>query len=258
MNTLNIVKIGGKIVDDKTELHQFLQDFSQLESPKILIHGGGKLASDLCEKLDIPIKMTNGRRITDEASLDVAVMVYAGLVNKKIVAYLQGLSTNALGLSGADLDIIPAQKRSHPEINFGFVGDINSEDVNRYFIRRLLDEQIVPIFSAITHDTKGHLLNTNADTIAATLATAMAKDYNIQLTFCFEKQGVLEDADDDDSWIETISKSEFADLREKGIISDGMIPKLDNAFSALENGVKQVFLKHSKNLLTKTGTELTS
>lgn len=258
MNTLNIVKIGGKIVDNKSDLHQFLQDFSQLESPKILIHGGGKLASELCEKLDIPIKMTDGRRITDEASLDVAIMVYAGLVNKKIVAHLQGLSTNALGLSGADLDIIPAHKRDHPEIDFGFVGDIKSENVNRYFIRRLLDEQIVPIFSAITHDNQGQLLNTNADTIAATLASAMARDYNIQLTFCFEKQGVLKNADDDDSWIESISKSEFADLREKGIISDGMIPKLDNAFSALDNGVKQVFLKHSKNLLTETGTELIS
>lgn len=258
MNTLNIVKIGGKVVDDKANLHQFLQDFSQLESPKILVHGGGKLASDLCEKLDIPIKMTNGRRITDEASLDVAVMVYAGLVNKKIVAYLQGLSTNALGLSGADLDIIPAQKRDHPEIDFGFVGDIDSDNINRYFIRRLLDEQIVPVFSAITHDNKGQLFNTNADTIASTLAKAMAKDYNVQLTFCFEKKGVLKDADDDDSWIENISKDKFADLKEKGIISDGMIPKLDNAFSALEGGVTNVFLKHSKNLLTKTGTELTS
>lgn len=256
MEKLNIVKIGGKIVDDKDELRRFLQDFAELESPKILVHGGGKLASDLCEKLDIPIQMNEGRRITDEASLDVAVMVYAGLVNKKIVAQLQGFATNALGLSGADLNIIPAHKRNHPKIDFGLVGDIESKNVNRYFIRRLLDEQIVPVFSAITHDNKGQLFNTNADTIAATLAKALTKDYLVHLTYCFEKLGVLKDASDDESWMESLSKEKFEALKNEGIISEGMIPKLENAFDALGYGAKQVSLKHSKHLLTETGTEL--
>lgn len=258
MDILNIVKIGGKVVDDEGGLKRFLKDFAGGTSPKILVHGGGKLVSDLCVKLEIPVRMTDGRRITDEASLDVAVMVYAGLVNKKIVAHLQGMSVNALGLSGADLDIIPATKRNHPEIDYGMVGDIKSNDINRYFIRRLLEEDIVPVFSAITHDNSGQLLNTNADTVASVMASALARDFRVHLTYCFEKPGVLSDAGDEDSWLESLSASEFEKLKREGTISEGMIPKLDNAFDALNGGASRVVLKHFNNLLNETGTELLS
>lgn len=256
MDTLHVVKIGGNIVNDEQKLDNFLNHFVQLDYPKVLVHGGGNSASDLCNKLDIPIQMTNGRRITDEPALDVAVMVYAGLINKKIVAKLQGLSCNALGLSGADLNIIPAEKRSGTEIDYGFVGDIEANDVNTYFIRRLLDEQIVPVFPAITHDTEGQLLNTNADTIASTLSVAFSSHYNVSLTYCFGKQGVLSDVEDSDSWIPQLKEQKYTDLKNEGVIHEGMIPKLDTAFEALNQDVNQVHIKHAENLLNDTGTEL--
>lgn len=256
METLHIIKIGGNVVNNAARLDSFLQKFVTEDSLKILVHGGGSSASDLCKKLGIPIQMNKGRRITDKPALDVAVMVYAGLINKNIVAKLQGRSCNALGLSGADLNIIPAQKRSGTDIDYGFVGDIEAEDINTYFITRLLDEQIVPVISAITHDTQGQLLNTNADTIASTLAAALSKKYEVKLTYCFAKSGVLQNINDESSLIEQLSQKKYAELKEQGIISEGMIPKLDTAFEALSKNVHQVHITHADNLSNQTGTEL--
>lgn len=256
METLHVVKIGGNIVNNEKRTDEFLANFVRLDSPKILVHGGGSSASDLCQKLDIPIQMTNGRRITDEPALDVAVMVYAGLINKNLVAKLQGLSCNALGLSGADLNIIPAEKRTGTEIDYGFVGDIDSESINNYFLTRLLDEQVIPVISAITHDTEGQLLNTNADTIASTLSAALSEKYEMELTYCFGKSGVLQDVNDEGSLIDSLTYDEFEDLERENVILEGMIPKLDTAFEALKQNVQRVQIKHSKNLLTDIGTEL--
>ncbi len=256
MKPVQIVKIGGNIVNDEDKLDKFLQCFIQLNHPKIVVHGGGSSASDLCKKLDIPIKMNNGRRITDAPSLDVAVMVYAGLINKNIVAKLQGKSCNALGLSGADLNIIPAEKRTGTKIEYGFVGDIEAKEINTYFIQRLLDEQIVPVFSAVTHDTNGQLLNTNADTIASTLAVALSKKYHVNLTYCFDKIGVLKDIEDDDSLIDYLNKDKFFKLKDKGIINEGMIPKLHTAFEALNGNVQNVYIKHAENISNEIGTKL--
>jgi acetylglutamate kinase len=257
MESLQIVKIGGNIVNDEDKLNNFLQRFIELNHPKIVVHGGGSSASDLCKKLDIPININNGRRITDAPSLDVAVMVYAGLINKNIVAKLQGQTCNALGLSGADLNIIPAKKRTGTTIDYGFVGDIEAEAINTYFVQRLLDEQVVPVFSAVTHNTEGQLLNTNADTIASSLAVALSKRHQVNLTYCFEKIGVLKDVEDDDSLINYLNNNKFSKLKDNGIINDGMIPKLDTAFEALNNNVHQVHIKHAENLSNEIGTELT-
>ena len=257
MESLNIVKIGGCIANDPDHLITFLNHFLALEYPKMLVHGGGSSASNLCRKLDIPVQMKNGRRITDKPSLDVAVMVYAGLINKNIVARLQGHSCNALGLSGADLNIIPAQKRNHPAIDYGFVGDITADSINTYFLSRLLDEQAVPVLSAITHDGKGQLLNTNADTVASTLARSMTKKYKVSLTYCFDKPGVLENIHDDDSWIKGINRQQYLRMKKDGRISKGMVPKLDTAFEALQNGIDSVHIKQAMNLTNKIGTTLT-
>lgn len=257
MQTLNIIKIGGSIANDEQRLASFLDNFVNIDYPKILVHGGGTSATDLCKKLGIPVQMKDGRRITDKPALDVAVMVYAGLINKTIVAQLQGRSCNAIGLSGADLNIIPAQKRDHPTIDYGFVGDITPEEINTYFIQRLLDEQVVPVFPAVTHDGKGQLLNTNADSIASSLTIALTKRYTTNLIYCFEKPGVLRDVEDDDSWIEHIDSEKYLQLKEDGIINEGMIPKLDTAFEALQQDVNRVYIKHADNLLNDTGTVLT-
>jgi len=256
MESLKVVKIGGNVVNNKSLLHDFLEKFQQLLAPKLIVHGGGRSASELCRKLDIPIKMNKGRRITDADSLDVAVMVYAGLINKKMVASLQALGCNALGLSGADLNTIPAQKRTAAEIDYGYVGDINAEDINTYFIKRLLDEQIVPVFPAITHDTQGQLLNTNADTIAASLAIALSKKYRVTLTYCFAKDGVLGDLKDESSLIEKLDREHFQQLKANGTIHEGMIPKMDTAFQALSNNVDRVLIKNAGNLHNTIGTEL--
>lgn len=256
MQALNIIKIGGSIANSDSRLATFLKNFAGIDTPKIIVHGGGTAATDLCEKLRIPVRMKEGRRITDEPALDVAVMVYAGLINKRIVAKLQELSCNALGLSGADLNMIPAQKRQHPKVDYGFVGDVEPKDINTYFIRRLLDEQVVPVFPAITHDGNGQLLNTNADTIASALTIALTKNYSTHLTYCFEKPGVLQDVEDDDSWIQQIDQEKYDRLKKEGIINEGMIPKLETAFEALKQGVDRVHIKHADNLLNDKGTEL--
>jgi len=257
MKTLEIIKIGGNILNDQHQLNKFLDEFTKLDHPKILVHGGGSSASDMCQKLNIPIQMEDGRRITDGPTLDVAVMVYAGLINKTIVAKLQAQSSNALGLSGADLNVISAQKRNDTEIDFGFVGDIDRKSFNTYFLNRLLDEQIIPVISAITHDSNGQLLNTNADTIASTLAAALCQTCEVKLSYCFEKVGVLQNVDDANSLIELLNKETFTNLKAEGVIKDGMIPKLDTAFDALNQDVQNVYIKHAQNLSKQTGTELT-
>lgn len=242
---LRIVKIGGKVIDDPAYLWQFLADFSALTGPKILVHGGGKLASELEKRLGLETKMINGRRITDAAALEVVTMVYGGKVNKQIVSQLQAHGSNALGLSGADLDLIRAHQRPAKPIDFGFVGDI--ESINHQALQYLLEGNIVPVLAPITHDQRGQLFNTNADTVASTLARSMAAHYQVELIYCFELNGVLNDPASDEA-ISKINLAHYSDLKDQGVISGGMIPKLDNAFEALQEGVAKVGICHFQSL----------
>lgn len=251
---INVVKIGGNVIDNADALERFVNDFAQLPSPKILIHGGGKLATRLSEKLEIPTQMIDGRRVTDRDTLDVVTMVYAGLVNKQIVAKLQAAGCNAIGLSGADADVIPARRRSPIPVDFGFVGDIDAGNINTDFIATLLKSGVTPVFCAITHDGKGSLLNSNADSIASAVAVASAAIAPTFMHFCFEKTGVMRDVDDSTSLIKEITPAYYVELRESGVVNKGMIPKIDNAFAAVKSGVKSVTIKHSDNLLSDIGT----
>ncbi len=253
MSTLKVIKIGGHLLDDEMLLTKFMQDFANLEGRKILVHGGGKKATDLSRSLGLEVKMIEGRRVTTKADLDVTVMVYAGLVNKKLVAELQALKVDVLGLSGADLDLIKAEKRPSEPIDFGYVGDIDEKGVNNEKLEKLLESEFIPVFSAITHDGHGNLLNTNADTIATNIAKAMASNYEVELIFCFEKEGVL---NSNNQLIETLTDAEFDQLKGQRIIKDGMIPKLTNGFDALSGGVTSVWIKHAKNLTQSIGTKL--
>ncbi|MBR2298503.1 MAG: acetylglutamate kinase [Bacteroidales bacterium] len=256
MSQLTILKIGGNIIDVPYLLEKFISDFVKIEGPKILIHGGGKLASELSAKMGIETKMHEGRRITDYETLKLVTMVYAGLINKEIVAGFQKDGCNAIGLSGADANIIPATRRAPQPIDFGYVGDVNPQMINDRFLFSLLSMGITPVICAITHDGNGSLLNTNADTIASSIAIAMSKHYSTKLVYCFEKNGVLLDPDDDDSVISLITYDHFQNLKKEGIISKGMIPKLDNAFKAISNGVSEVEIKHASNLNLQIGTLL--
>lgn len=247
-STLNIIKIGGNVIDDDIQLDIFLEKFAAVPGKKILVHGGGKIATRLASQLGIEAKMVEGRRITDEAMLDVVTMVYAGLTNKKIVATLQKYQCDALGLSGADGNVIKAVKRPVKEIDYGYAGDILADSVDNLAIKKFLDAGFTPIFSAITHNGNGQLLNTNADTIASALATSLADHYETSLIYCFEKNGVLLDVNNDDSVIETITALDFDRYKERGIISDGMIPKLQNAFDAINKGVHSVYIGNASNL----------
>ncbi len=235
---LSIVKIGGNVIENTTELTKFLQYFSELKGPKILVHGGGKLATELGNKLGIKAQMVNGRRITDAQSLEITTMVYGGLANKNIVAQLQAHGCNAIGLSGADANTIKAHKRPVGEVDFGFVGDV--ESVNAKNIESLLQGGFTPVFCAITHDGKGQLFNTNADTIASEIAIGMSETYRTILYYCFEKKGVLLDISDEDSVIKNIDSNSYQDLLQKKIIADGMLPKLENCFHALQKKVNKV------------------
>jgi acetylglutamate kinase len=238
-----IVKIGGNILDNPVRLQAFLVDFAQLPDPKILVHGGGKIASALGQKLGITPKMVEGRRITDAETLDLVTMVYGGLVNKNVVAKLQALGCNAIGLTGADANIIPAQKRPVREIDYGYAGDVSSpESINADALEFMLEAGLTPVFAPLTHDAKGSMLNTNADTIASVLATALAPKYKVQLVYSFEKKGVLQDAEDDASVISHITSGKYKSLKETGVVNAGMVPKLDNAFAALQRGVAQVLI----------------
>ena len=285
---IRIVKIGGNIVDNPELLKEFARDFAAMPGMKILVHGGGVMASQIQKDMGLTPVMIEGRRVTDEAALKVVTMVYAGWCSKKITALLQAEGCNAIGLSGTDGNAIKARKRPPvhieslgKEMDYGYVGDVTGESVNAGFIYSLLERGIVPVFNAINHDGDGNLLNTNADTIASSVATAMANyryrsprevccrceecthcsddgrlTHETELIYCFEKDGVLYDKDDDNSVISEISRSRFEELKKEGIVADGMIPKLANAFKAIDSGVARVVIKHARNLLNDKGTVL--
>lgn len=235
---VTVVKIGGNVIENETALAAFLSDFAKIEGPKILVHGGGKKATKLSETLGIPTQMVEGRRITSKETVDVITMVYGGLINKNIVAQLQANGCNALGLSGADGNTIQSDKRPVTTIDYGFVGDVNA--VNSELLSVLLNNGITPVFCAITHDKKGQLLNTNADTIASEIAIGVSKNFDTALYYCFEKNGVLRDVNDDESVVTDINTITYQDLLTDKIIADGMIPKMKNCFHALEHKVTKV------------------
>ena len=246
MDKLIVVKIGGNIIDDENKLLSFLKDFAAINGKKILIHGGGKLATRLAEQMNIPQQMVDGRRITDAETLKMVTMVYAGYINKNIVAQLQANGCNAIGVSGADGNAILAHKRIHASMDYGFAGDI--DEVNASFFQNLLQQNLIPVIAPITHDQKGQLLNTNADTIAQETAKALSSFYDVQLIYSFEKDGVLLDVNDAASVIKKINADYYKELKAKGKIFAGMIPKLDNAFTALNSGVKKVIVGKAEEI----------
>lgn len=274
---IKVVKIGGNVVDNPSLLREFVRDFAAMPGMKVLVHGGGVMASHMQKEMGMVPKMVEGRRVTDEETLKVVTMVYAGWCNKNIVALLQAEGCNAIGLTGADGNAIKASRRPpvHVEslgedVDYGYVGDVTADSVNAGFIYSLLEKGIVPVFNAINHDGEGNLLNTNADTIASSVAIAMARyryrsprevcsrceEYETDLIYCFEKDGVLYDKDDDSSVIPEIDRDKFAQLKAEGRVADGMIPKLTNSFKAIDSGVARVIIKHARNLLGTTGTTL--
>lgn len=259
---ISIVKIGGNVVDNPSLLREFVRDFAAMPGMKVLVHGGGVMASQMQKEMGMVPKMVEGRRVTDEDTLKVVTMVYAGWCNKNIVALLQAEGCNAIGLTGADGNAIKARRRPpvHVEslgelVDYGYVGDVTADSVNVRFIYSLLEKGIVPVFNAINHDGEGNLLNTNADTIASSVAIAMSQE-ECELIYCFEKDGVLYDKDDDSSVIPEIDREKFAQLKAEGRVADGMIPKLTNSFKAIDSGVARVIIKHARNLLGSTGTTL--
>ncbi len=254
MNRLFVIKIGGNVLDNPPALEKFLKDFSAIKEPKILIHGGGKLATKIGNELGIESNYINGRRITDSATLDLVTMVYGGLVNKKIVAQLQHLGCNALGATGADGNMISAVKRPVKDIDYGFVGDITPDRVNTALLYFLLKQNTTPVFAPLTH-AEGSLLNTNADTIASVLAVALSKHFDVRLIFCFEKRGVLTNVNQDDSVIHHLSKKLFTELLPKKIFADGILPKLENAYAAIEAGVREVLIGDANDLIKNTGQD---
>lgn len=246
MDNLIIVKIGGNVIDDETKLSSFLKDFAAVDAKKILIHGGGKSATRLAEQMNVPQQMIEGRRITDAESLKIVTMVYAGYINKNIVAQLQTHNCNAIGISGADGNVILAHKRVHPTIDYGYVGDVDA--INSDFLKNLLEQNLTPIIAPITHDKNGQLLNTNADTIAQETAKAMSSSFDVQLIYSFEKDGVLLDVSDSTSVVQKLGPKYYSELKQKGAIFAGMIPKLDNAFTALNSGVKKVIIGKAEEI----------
>jgi acetylglutamate kinase len=263
MEQLFIIKIGGNIIDHPGSLEKFLGDFSEVKGFKLLVHGGGKVATEVSSSLGIESKIVEGRRITDADTLKVITMVYAGLINKNIVARLQGKKCNAIGLTGADANCLPAKKRAGHAIDYGFVGDPVKAAINTLSIDLLLKNGFTPVVAPLTHDGDGNLLNTNADTIAAVLAVALSRLYKVKLVYCFEKKGVLRDPQSDDSVIPHINAEECESLKQQGVIGKGMIPKIDNAFDALREGVSAVHICHADDLpditsrYAKAGTVLT-
>ena len=285
---IKVIKIGGNVVDNPELLGRFVRDFAAMPGMKILVHGGGVMASQMQKAMGMVPQMVEGRRVTDEETLKVVTMVYAGWCSKHITALLQAEGCNAIGLCGADGNVIKARKRTPlyveslgKEVDYGYVGDVSAESVNAGFIYSLLEKGIVPVFNAINHDGEGNLLNTNADTIASSVAIAMANyryrsprevcsrceecthcsddgrlTHETELIYCFEKDGVLYDKDDDRSVIGEITRSRFEELKKEGIVADGMIPKLTNSFKAIDSGVARVVIKHARNLLNDTGTAL--
>lgn len=285
---IKVVKIGGNVVDNPELLREFVKDFAAMPGMKVLVHGGGVMASQMQKAMGMVPQMIEGRRMTDEETLKVVTMVYAGWCSKHITSLLQAEGCNAIGLCGADGNVIRAKKRAPvyvetigEEVDYGYVGDVSEESVKASFVYSLLEKGIVPVFNAINHDGEGNLLNTNADTIAASIAIAMSKykyrtarevchrceecthcsddgklTHEVDLIYCFEKDGVLYDKDDDASVISNITADKFAELKSEGIVADGMIPKLTNSFKAIDKGVRKVIIKHARNLLNDRGTTL--
>ena len=254
MEKLTIVKVGGKIVEEAESLKQLLSDFSKIEGNKVLVHGGGRSATAMATRLGIESQMVNGRRVTDEETLKVVTMVYGGLVNKQIVAGLQAIGVNALGLTGADMNYMRSEKRPVKEVDYGFVGDV--KEVKADLLAELISKGVVPVLAPLTHDQQGYLLNTNADTIAGEAAKALAKHFDVTLMYCFEKKGVLMNENDDDSVIETITRELFEQYIKEGIIQGGMIPKLVNSFEAIDAGVTKVIITRADHIHTKGGTTI--
>jgi len=252
MEKLTVIKVGGKIVEEEDSLKKLLADFSAIEGKKVLVHGGGRSATAIAAQLGIESKMVNGRRITDAETLKVVTMVYAGLVNKTIVARLQALGVNALGLTGADLNYMRSDKRPVKEVDYGFVGDV--KEVNSELLADLISKGVVPVLAPLTHDKQGNMLNTNADTIAGEAAKALSKHFDVTLMYCFEKKGVLMDENDDDSVIPEITRTLFDEYVEKGIIQGGMIPKLENSFEAISAGVTKVVITKASEINGNCGT----
>ena len=267
MDKINVIKVGGAVVENEASLKELINQFATMPGYKVLVHGGGRSATRIAAQLGIESKMVGGRRITDEDMLQVVTMVYGGLVNKRIVASLQAQGVNAIGLTGADMDIIRSHKRepkmvtmddgTQEVVDFGFVGDVDYANGQRLasLIRPKDEAQaVVPVVAPLTHDGNGNILNTNADTMAATVAKALTEEFEVTLTYCFEKPGVMADADDDDSVIPTINTESYAQLKADGIVSGGMIPKLDNAFDSISSGVKRVVITHFMDIQASMGT----
>jgi acetylglutamate kinase len=249
-----IIKIGGNVVDDSESLQRFLRDFAGIRSPKILIHGGGKIATRIGAKLGIESRYVDGRRITDEPTRDLVTMVYGGLVNKQIVASLQHLKCNAVGLTGVDGNVIRAVRRPVKEIDYGFVGDIDARNVNLPWLKSLLEQGMTPVFAPLTH-ADGSMLNTNADTIASVLAIALSKVQPVRLVYCFEKKGVLRDVNDLDSVIRHMPESLYRELLATNALADGILPKLENAYAAIRAGVEEVLIGEASDIGKNTGTD---
>jgi len=261
MNKLFVIKIGGNVLDDQKALNLFLKDFASIQTPRILIHGGGKIATKIGDQLGIASNYVNGRRITDQPTRDLVTMVYGGLINKQIVATLQAQHCNAIGVTGADANLIRATKRPVGAIDYGFVGDINPDSVNSTFLYFLLKQNVIPVFAPLTY-ADGEILNTNADTIASVLAVSLSKHFDTRLIFCFEKKGVLSDVNDEQSVIHQLNEVSYKQLQAQGAFADGILPKLENAFSAIHSGVKEVLIGDAKDLIknirdTTEGTLIT-
>ena len=254
MNKLYIIKIGGNVLDNASALDHFLKDFAAIQAPKILIHGGGTIATKIGDQLGIKSNYVKGRRITDQRTLDLVTMVYGGLINKQMVAQLQQLGCNAMGLTGADGNMIKAVKRPVKEIDYGFVGDITSDSVNSTLLYFLLKQNVIPVFAPLTY-AQGGMLNTNADTIASVLAMSLSKHFDVRLVFCFEKKGVLKDVKDENSVIRLLNEPSYKQFLADGIFTDGILPKLENAFSALHAGVKEVLIGQAGDLHQNTKEE---
>ena len=253
---ITVIKVGGKIVEEQSSLGNLLDRFTAIEGKKVLIHGGGRSATQMAERLGIESRMVAGRRITDEATLQVVTMVYGGLVNKNIVAQLQARGANALGLTGADCNIIKAHKRPVKEIDYGFVGDVEHADGG--MLSKLIEQGIVPVVAPLTHDGMGNMLNTNADTMAAETAKALSAHYDVTLMYCFEFPGVMRDPDDADSVIASITPDTFKELVADGTVSGGMIPKIENALNAIANGVTKVIITKADAIDGTEGTHITA
>ena len=251
---ITVIKVGGKIVEEEDSLQALLRNFAQVEGHKVLVHGGGRSATKVASQLGIESKMVNGRRITDKETLQVVTMVYGGLVNKNIVAALQALNINAMGLTGADMNLIRSEKRPVKDIDYGYVGDV--KEVNAGLLASLIKQGVVPVLAPLTHDKAGSMLNTNADTIAAETAKALATHFETTLIYCFEKKGVLMDENDDDSVISEINPKTFESLVQQGVVQGGMIPKLENAFDAIRSGVQKIVITEASAIHKHEGTHI--